>query len=214
MPDEDVGQNSVLHLDIDGDAFKHFARWLYTGSIVNRMHQESDMYWFDEMECLLQAYAFASQHRCGEVMDLAMDEVIELLSEEGIIFVGDFVDASVKYCQPGSTGRQLAVDFLVYGKAASKIDAECKAFGFGALKFCNDPDFSKALARTFLAVKGFETPAEIEIAGFSTVLAGGFLEAKEHEAEEEEDLRAPWKVDPCKYHSHTELGLPCYKAKE
>lgn len=192
---------STLHLNIDHDTFTVFARWLQGG----RIHvPEGDENGFaTDLYVLMRAHAAGEALGAGRFADMVIDEIIEELThDEACQWDGrsqlsvdsEVVDSRAKahdleillqaaaaIWPPGSLGRDLLVDWYVHS-SASKL----QNLSVEAVVEIGDLDLA---ARCM--VLGKERQMVCESSG--------------------EVVPAPYLSDPCRYHEHRQLGLPCYK---
>ena len=203
--------------------FRHFALWLYTGSILE-LGQKNDhpcawwekgwsgWVWFWDVAELLDAHAVGRKLQCVDFSDTIIDAVIAKFlagCPDSFMEVADFVQALVKDMRIGSIRPQLAIDLLIYHDPIKDTEIE---LGFCELDELKPPTFIKALAREIIVAKGNGMPQNVDSDVFGMMIATGFLEAK-YRNKDHIVAGPPWTDSTCEHHQHTEVGLPCYRTK-
>lgn len=168
----------TVHLEERWPIFRHFARWLYTGTLC-----EPDPPIEEQIKELCATHALACRFQCLAFEDSVMDGLIDILRGPLEIDVSAFEQWSESF-SPGARGVQLAIDFLVHASPTKLV--------------CDDGYFVEWLN------DAFDEDALLKI-------VAGMLEKRS--TTEGDDSVPPYISDPCRYHRHSELGLPCYKAQ-
>lgn len=204
--DPSTFSGTALNLNIDHDTFTVFARWLQGG----RIHVPEG----DENGFATDLYLLMRAHAAGEALgasifaDMVIDEIIGELTcdeAEGCRRGDDgrsqksldseeadarakahdleiLLQAAAVIWPPGSLGRDLLVDWYVHSAAAQN-------------KLQN------------LSVEAVVEIGDLDLAARCMVLG----KERQMMCESGESVPAPYLSDPCRYHEHRELGLPCYK---
>ena len=209
-----------VNLDVSHLGFRHFARWLYSGHILKtgQVIDHDEAFWVNEyprggsiwdVQELLLARDVGMELECVDFIDTVTDAIIQWL-ERGVE-PNPFVNTLAGEFKPGSGGSQLAIDFLVHGKVPSQRDGCVIYRNSEPLGKLDDPEFTKALAREILLTNGNPFSRELD-SQMRRFLARGFLEERKDDGEQS-PVRKLRVDNPCKYHRHTEIGLPCYRTK-
>ena len=141
--------------------------------------------------------------QCVAFQDAALDILMnELVCPD--YDVADIFSHFLEVFEDGSAGRQYAVDFFVYGMTSLRPST------YEGLELIDDPDFVGAVAREICKYQKIDvSPEWLESQENSMMIVMGYLGMREYDDKFGKGNR-DWDADRCKYHRHTELGLPCY----
>ncbi|KAK3708913.1 hypothetical protein LTR37_011243 [Vermiconidia calcicola] len=202
---------NTFELNVPWDGFRHFALWLYTGK-CDEENLSADC-WIDSTNELLHAHEVGRKLGCVDFQDTVVDALTTKLTDCKGNLICDILGDFLKEFPFQSIGRQLLVDVIAYGPAENGMsNEEDKRFDYNALKSVDDSHFTIVLSREILASRGFQVPLNLT-EELMTMLVCGFLEIKS-QGDSVPRREMPWITNPCRYHRHTELGLPCYKSKQ
>lgn len=207
-----------------GTSFKaltSFAQWLYTGEPAKidfkRVQTEDGQGRGDaeDIEDALAMHALGREVECVGFMDAVLDQLIDQINQSIYTYcVDDIFKAFLNEFEDDSGGGNFAVDYLVHFRRLGCGKKDCKLYA--EIEEIDDEDYLKAVARRSLQAKGIEANADISDFQICKLIVVGLSEAKEWADRVSvgiEHPAYPWEEDRCQYHHHTELGLPCYKAK-
>ncbi|KAM0702537.1 hypothetical protein Q7P35_009966 [Cladosporium inversicolor] len=201
----------TLSPNIDHDAFAVFARWLQKGPIHVL---EGDEHGFaTDLHLLMRAQTAGEALGAGMFADMVIDEIIGELT-------GGMEEVEVEGWRCGEEDDEIERRRSLESSAA---DARAKTHDLeillGAAAAVWPPG---SLGRDLLvdwyvhsaahSLQNLSIEAEVEI-GDLDLAARRMLLGKERQmlCERGEIVRAPYLVDPCRYHEHRRLGRPCYK---
>ena len=184
--------------------FEAFAFWLYTGKTPEFDRNPENL----NIGPVFAAHAVGRDLGSVAFMDVILDIAIDLtfnaaehLSIAQILepFGGEFP----RY----SGGRKFAMDFvLLYphlGENKVSKDDYKDVYSIG------DTEMVKDMCCAVSKAKGVVLAEDTVDPEYATMLLAGFLAEKSfHEPLVYREY--PWQTDKCRYHRHTELGLPCY----
>ena len=204
----------IIELDVSSDGFRLFALWLYTGKCDDK-HLYNNC-WGDSITELLRAHKVGRELGCVDFQDTVVDALMKTLTDCEGSPICDTLGEYLEEFPFQSFGRQLLVEVIAYGPAEKGVsDEEDMRFDYNALKSIDDPQFICALAREIMAATGCQMPLDTMSEELRTMLVCGFLEMKaQGDTTERSAEEMPWLINPCRYHRHTELGLPCYNSKQ
>lgn len=200
--DPSTFSSATLNLNLDHETFIVFARWLQGG----RIHvPEGDENGFaTDLYLLMRAHAAGEALGASTFADMVLDEIIgELAYDEA--------------CQCDSDSRsQRSMNSEV-------IDARAKAHDLEILMQAAAAIWPPgSLGRGLLVdwyvhsaaskLQNLSVEAVVEI-GDLDLAARCMVMGKERQmvCETGEVVQAPYLFDPCRYHEHRRMGLPCYK---
>ncbi|KAK3708912.1 hypothetical protein LTR37_011242 [Vermiconidia calcicola] len=204
-----ISEQPMIYLELDFPyaTVSNLARWLYTGSIPNLDSGNANMGVAGSIEDI-QA---GQDLQCVAFQDAALDVLIdELINPDGYDLAETF-SRLLQVFEDGSAGRQYAVDFFVYYAGYTSLERST----YEGLRQLKDPDFIGAVAREICKYQNINAgPESFESEQSSMTVVMGYLEMKTCDDNFWQGMQwwDPRDGDGCRYHRHTELGLPCYRA--
>lgn len=198
----------TLSLNIDHDAFAVFARWLQGGKIHV---PEGDEHGFaTDLYLLMRAHAAGEALGAAMFADMVVDEIIGELTfgmEREGCYCGDEDDETQSQRSLDSSAldaRAKTHDLEILFQAAAAI---WPPGSLGRDLLVDWYVHSAAHKLQNLSVEAVVEIGDLDLAARCMVLG----KERQMVCERGEVVRAPYLVDPCRYHEHRWLGLPCYK---
>ena len=105
------------------------------------------------------------------------------------------------------------MDWIVHGG----IDFQNPNYGFEISSQEGYPDSVRSLAGEILVARNLAGAVELDETSnpeLAMLIACGHLIKKYQGGYEEDATQRVWDANPCRYHEHVKLGLPCYKAPQ
>ena len=197
---------AALNLNIDHDAFTVFARWLQGGRI--HVPGGDDNGFATDLYLLMRAHAAGEALGASMFADMVIDEIIGELTLgmeiEGYPCDDDDTQSQRSFDSSAADARAKAHDLEILLQAAAAI---WPPGSLGRDLLVDWYVYSAASKLQNLSVEAVVEIGDLDLAARCMVLG----KERQMVCERGEVVRAPYLVDPCRYHEHRWLGLPCYK---
>lgn len=205
--DPSFHSSSPLHLNIDHEAFNVFARWLRNGPIHVPLGDENGF--ATDLYLLMRAHAAGEALGAGMFSDMVLDEIIgELVGGrremEGWRWGDDERQSERSLDFSAADARAKTHDLEILLQAAAAI---WPPGSLGRDLLVDWYVHSSASELQNLSVEAVVEIGDLDLAARCMVLG----KERQMAVERGEIVRPPYLEDPCRYHEHRRLGVPCYK---
>jgi hypothetical protein len=189
-----------LNLNIDHDAFTVFALWLQGGRI--HVPEGDDNGFATDLYLLMRAHAAGEALGASIFADMVIDEIIGELTYDGSCHCDDQSQKSLDSEAADAQAKTHDLEILLQAAAAIWPPGS-----LGRDLLVDWYVHSVASKLQNLSAEAVVEIGDLDLAARCMVLG------KERQMLRElgEIARAPYLSDPCRYHEHRRLGLPCYK---
>ena len=142
-------------------------------------------------------------------MNVSLDSCIqEVINNHDRFLISEILSIFAAYVPKYSAGRKAALDIIINLTFSNELGSTSKV-----LSRVEDEHIFKELSERILATKGMKDMSMGDDLESSKMLISDFINARDIRGDVKVGV-LHWERDKCQFHLHTELGLPCYAAKE
>lgn len=208
----ETNENGILALSLDASlkAIVLLGDWFYRDLVITELRFDSEQLEQQELVGILEAHALGRKLGCFDFMDTLLDVIIQTLAAGSTFCPHVFIKAFAREFPRKSGGWNFATDFLM-----NSINPECDMGNCVTKCGLDDIDDSALLlelARRISATEGHELPRDDLPPYFIGNFVYGYLYSQKHQDRAATSEDRSWAKTDCRYHSHKELALPCYKS--